>query len=351
MDTMQAFMMGEANRGAPRKVFDWDRAATIIKDRNASAADAGLEGDWECTGGAIWRDGGVVPADDTYTYLASTWASPLLLVDGESVECWRYEEQTPGWTAETYWPDSARTIAGVQVVNDVAPRKGDRVKVTFEAVYDHPDFDWDIYDVGSGCTTSVLRKGATVEVIERADDPRKDVIHTSRRRPGLVDATRDDSVAVKFAPDCWITSGDGATYFVLPDEAVIGWPVFGVVPGSPAAEAEQAAAHPCTLAADCPAKGHNFECHSLDDTPFDEQRKALPCPVTPRLYSAADDEPPLDVSVLEWLHPAAGQIRYLWRVEGGWSWATGCSEAAVVDSMVMPWADLAGLGEFREVPR
>ena len=36
MDSMNAFMMGQANRGKELMVFDWDRAATIIKDKNAT---------------------------------------------------------------------------------------------------------------------------------------------------------------------------------------------------------------------------------------------------------------------------------------------------------------------------
>lgn len=110
MDTMSAFAMGEANRGNPMKVFDWHKAAKIIKDRNAKEASAGLSGDWEWTGGEILKDGKPVASEDTYTYLSSCWATPELEVDGEVVSCYTYEGQGNDWDSSTYWPESAIEI-------------------------------------------------------------------------------------------------------------------------------------------------------------------------------------------------------------------------------------------------
>lgn len=111
MDTMQAFAMGEASRDNPSKVFDWDKAASILANGHVRDAEAGLENDLDWTGGTILRDGQPVDRDDTYTYLASTWATPLLIITGEmGLPCWRYEDDTPGWDAHTYWPDSALAI-------------------------------------------------------------------------------------------------------------------------------------------------------------------------------------------------------------------------------------------------
>lgn len=110
MDTMSAFVMGEANRGKPLMVFDWDEAARRIRERGAHHASAGLARDWECTGGDILRDGEPVPADATYVYLASTWATPELEIDGVTEPCWRYQVNEDDWGAGTYWPDSARQI-------------------------------------------------------------------------------------------------------------------------------------------------------------------------------------------------------------------------------------------------
>jgi hypothetical protein len=110
MDTMSAFFRGQASRGNQLKVFDWDRAAQIIRRAGATEASAGLSGDWEYTGGRIFADGKPIPQDETYVYLASTWATPELEVNGETHDCWRYESETDGWDAHTYWPESARAL-------------------------------------------------------------------------------------------------------------------------------------------------------------------------------------------------------------------------------------------------
>jgi hypothetical protein len=110
MDTLSAYALGQANRGRESRVFDWDKAATLIRERNAQDARAGLSGDWEWTGGAILADGKPVPRENTYTYLASTWAIPELEIDRETIDCWRVESETPGWDSDTYWPESALAI-------------------------------------------------------------------------------------------------------------------------------------------------------------------------------------------------------------------------------------------------
>ena len=112
MDTLRAFAMGEANRGKPMMVFDWNKAARLIKERGAKSASAGLSGDWDYTGGEILKEGKPISKDETYTYLASTWATPELEIDGETVECYLMQDDTPGWNSDTFWPESALTILG-----------------------------------------------------------------------------------------------------------------------------------------------------------------------------------------------------------------------------------------------
>ena len=109
MDTWRAYLMGRAARGQPQRVFDWGKAARIIKERQPSKAEAGLVEDWWETAGDIWRDGEIVPEDDTYTYLSSNWATPTLVLEGEQIACWIGEADTE-WDAGTYWPQEARDI-------------------------------------------------------------------------------------------------------------------------------------------------------------------------------------------------------------------------------------------------
>lgn len=122
MDSMTAFVLGESARarGDQPRVFDWDEAARRIVAAKATHASAGLSGDWDWTGGEILADGKPVPAEDTYTYLASIWAIPeLALGEGDwsaGDDCWRWKDETPGWDSDTYWPQSALDILNGDVI-------------------------------------------------------------------------------------------------------------------------------------------------------------------------------------------------------------------------------------------
>jgi len=114
MDTLSAFVRGAANRGRPMMIFDWNKAAKIIKARKPKTASAGLSGDWEWTGGEIYEaNRGPVPRNETYTYLASTWATPELKIDDDMIDCFIMEDKVPKeWsgTSDVYWPQSALDI-------------------------------------------------------------------------------------------------------------------------------------------------------------------------------------------------------------------------------------------------
>ena len=108
MDSMSAFWMGEMNRGKERMVFDWDQAAQIIRERKPECAIAGLKYDLEWTSGTIYADG--EPVSDDYTYLSSTWATPVLILDfTEEIPCFVMEHETK-WDQDTTWPASALDI-------------------------------------------------------------------------------------------------------------------------------------------------------------------------------------------------------------------------------------------------
>ena len=98
--------------GGERMVFDWDKAAEIIRDTQPDWADAGLIEDLGNTRGRIWSNG--KPKLNDYTYLASTWAVPTLFMpDREGIPCYRMEHEVPRWDAHTKWPKSAiRIVTG-----------------------------------------------------------------------------------------------------------------------------------------------------------------------------------------------------------------------------------------------
>jgi len=103
---------GMASRDKPVMVFDWDLAAKIIKESGAKDASAGLCSDWEYTGGKILENGKI--PEDSYTFLSSTWAKPELEINGHVQPCYRMQEDSPGWGADTFWPDSAKQILGLE---------------------------------------------------------------------------------------------------------------------------------------------------------------------------------------------------------------------------------------------
>ena len=108
MNTVQAMMNALAAQGKKMRVFDWHKAARILKDRMPDEAAAGLQDDLEYTCGIIWEDG--KPVLDDYTFLRSNWAIPVLCIGDREIPCWVWddEENNPeGWDPYTKWPESA----------------------------------------------------------------------------------------------------------------------------------------------------------------------------------------------------------------------------------------------------
>lgn len=109
MNTIQAFAMGQIalSRGYKHQVFDWKKAVALINEHNIKNADAGLSEDMEWTSDWILRDGKPV-VEDTYPYLASNWATPVLVNcdTGEEFECWEFQENSQ-YNHDTMWPKDA----------------------------------------------------------------------------------------------------------------------------------------------------------------------------------------------------------------------------------------------------
>lgn len=111
MDTRTAFNRAKAAdlSGSHQMVFDWITAAKIIKQERPSQAWAGLEDDWENTGGLIYTRDGIPDRSETHTYLSSFWAEPQLNIDGRITPCWLWQADTE-WDHNTYWPQIALDI-------------------------------------------------------------------------------------------------------------------------------------------------------------------------------------------------------------------------------------------------
>ena len=91
-------------------VFDWVKAAAIIKQRGAQNAAAGLSEDWFWTGGDILKNGAPIERKNIHVYLASFWATPGLSIDGEIIPCFVMQRDWPDWNAHTYWPEEALAV-------------------------------------------------------------------------------------------------------------------------------------------------------------------------------------------------------------------------------------------------
>ena len=107
MNSILAFMNAKASANKEPRVFDWDKAARLIAERKPNIAVAGLKEDMEYTAGVIWREGEYVT--NKYTYLASSWATPVLVMDDEEIDCYTNKNESP-WEAHTKWPLSAIKI-------------------------------------------------------------------------------------------------------------------------------------------------------------------------------------------------------------------------------------------------
>lgn len=116
---IEGFFSQRSKNENPQKAFDWDKAANIIKDcfkkHPDLIAEAGLQGDWNYTGGEIFRDG--KPTNEDYTFLSSNWAVPTLILnwDGceqEEIECYKEDSK---FRSDSKWDDKSLKILGLNL--------------------------------------------------------------------------------------------------------------------------------------------------------------------------------------------------------------------------------------------
>jgi hypothetical protein len=132
-------------------------------------------------------------------------------------------------------------------VSDRTPQPGDRVRITYEAEYRS---DWEA--VGKDGTVT-YPADAVVEVVEPADDPSQSPIGEVRREdhdkpgdpPGFSLWQKVVMPTIGAHPGterqrwlCVLSSAPGNRGEYLDDDDVVGTPVIGAVPGTPAAEAQ-----------------------------------------------------------------------------------------------------------------
>jgi hypothetical protein len=106
-------------KGETQKSFDWNKAATIIKNKLIEypnlVAEAGLQNDWDYTGGIIFEKGN--PQSNNYTYLSSNWSIPTLIISNDDkeileIECWTTENDR--FRSDSKWDEISLTILTTQ---------------------------------------------------------------------------------------------------------------------------------------------------------------------------------------------------------------------------------------------
>ena len=89
------------------KMLDFDKALELIKENEGKEIRIGLAEDWYCTSGKVESDGRI--SYDEYESggclcLASRWATPVVEIDEEVVECWKESDGTvDAFNSEEKW--------------------------------------------------------------------------------------------------------------------------------------------------------------------------------------------------------------------------------------------------------
>lgn len=77
------------------KFLDWKKAKELIEANPDAVIYAGLLEDWNNTSGLIYAKGNFYNGGYMF-YGASIWATPILDINGEEIECWTYESTEEG---------------------------------------------------------------------------------------------------------------------------------------------------------------------------------------------------------------------------------------------------------------
>lgn len=90
------------------KYMDWNKVQQIVNENPNSVIHAGLIEDWNNTSGLIFAKGKYY---DGYVYGCSKWATPIVDVDGEEIECWTYEQTKEVESKPTWWGNGQKLLS------------------------------------------------------------------------------------------------------------------------------------------------------------------------------------------------------------------------------------------------
>ena len=90
------------------KYMDWGKVQQIVNEHPNSVIYAGLMEDWNNTSGLVFARGKYYRG---YVYGCSFWATPIVDVDGEEIECWTYEETKEGYSRPDWWGNGQELLS------------------------------------------------------------------------------------------------------------------------------------------------------------------------------------------------------------------------------------------------
>lgn len=90
------------------KYMDWRKVQEIVNKNPNAVIYAGLMEDWNNTSGLIYAKGKYY---NGYVYGCSMWATPIVDVDGEEIECWTYEETEEGHSKPSWWGNGQKLLS------------------------------------------------------------------------------------------------------------------------------------------------------------------------------------------------------------------------------------------------
>lgn len=82
------------------KFMDWNKVKEVVESHPNSIIYAGLMENWNNTSGLIYAKGKYY---NGYVYGCSNWATPIVDVDGEEIECWTNNETEWGSDKPSWW--------------------------------------------------------------------------------------------------------------------------------------------------------------------------------------------------------------------------------------------------------
>ena len=90
------------------KYMDWNKVQQIVNEHPNSTIYVGLMEDWNNTSGLIYKDGKYYNGGGLFG--CSVWATPIVDVDGEEIECYVTEEPDGFTTGLPSWWGNGNTL-------------------------------------------------------------------------------------------------------------------------------------------------------------------------------------------------------------------------------------------------